>query len=521
MKGSHAVSLLFVLSAATLFAADAPVEQAMAEQVDARLADVWTREQVSPAVPATDAEFLRRAWLDLCGVIPPLNDEDGLCGVRDFLASGDDDKRERLIEKLLAKPSHATHFATVWKNVMLPADANVQRFGGDAGFLSWLRGQFADNRAYDEVVTDILLAQGTGQTGPALFYTALELKPEELAAGTSRIFLGTQIQCAQCHNHPFDHWTRTDFWGYAAFFARLQRPAQRQGVAFQVNDAANGEVKIPETDEIVSPTFLGGIASTDVNGRTRRQRLAEWMTSAENPFFAKATVNRVWALMFGRGIVDPVDDIGKHNPPSHPELLDELSAYFVATNFDVNRLIRTLARTRAYQLSSRSSSDSPQRPELISRMAIKSLSAEQIYDCLLEATRRREQVHPQGVFFGGRSFDANRQAFLAKFRAPTQETTSYEAGIPQALTLMNGSLVREATDLGRSDILIALDAPFFTDEKRIETLFLSTLSRHSTKLEREKFVDYVANPPPDTNRREALGDILWALLNSGEFILNH
>ncbi len=495
-----------------------PSESAMSDRVDDFLAKRWQQENITPSPTASDAEFLRRAWLDLCGVIPPLNHDDGISGIRDFLTNKKPDKRERLIEALLKQPRHAAHFANLWKEVMLPADSNVRRFGGDNGFASWLRGQFADNRPYDQMVSDLLLANGAAtQVGPALFYTALELKPEELAASTSRIFLGTQIQCAQCHDHPFDHWKREDFWGYAAFFAQLQRGRTGQNLT-QVSDVTTGSVKIPDSDEIIEPTFLGGKESLDAQGQTRRQRLAGWLVSSENPYFAKATVNRVWALLFGQGIVAPVDDFGQHNPPSHPELLDELAKDFAATGYDLNRLLRILMHTRAYQLSSQSTEDSQavQRPELFAIMAIKSLTADQIFDCLAEATRQREQ--PSNMV---RGYDQNRQQFLMKFRAPTQESTEYEAGIPQALTLMNGMLIRQATDLGRSDLLVGLEAPFFSNEKRVEVLFLTTLSRYPTKEEREYFVKYVQNAGTQTKTKEALGDILWALLNSAEFVLNH
>ncbi|MDA1018478.1 MAG: DUF1553 domain-containing protein, partial [Planctomycetota bacterium] len=354
-------------------------------------------------------------------------------------------------------------------------------------------------------------------------YSALQLKPEELAASTSKIFLGTQIQCAQCHDHPFDHWTRNDFWGYAAFFARLVRPQNPQQFVAQVTDATTGELTFPETDDVVAPRFLAGKPSPDGEDGNRRQRLAKWLTSGSNPYFARATVNRVWAQLFGRGIVDPADDFGKHNPPSHPALLNDLAQYFVESGFDLQRLTRTLAMTRAYQLSSSSSPGDNQRPELFARMAIKSLTAEQLYDCLLEAMRKREGgqlANQRGGF--AQNGSQTRQAFLLKFRAPTQGATEYEAGIPQALTLMNGSLIRDATDLQQSDILVMLDAPFFaSNAARVETLFMSTLSRKPSEIERAKFVSYVDESSKRSSRRQALSDVLWALLNSAEFVLNH
>lgn len=525
MRGTvMALSVAMLLVGTAVAWADPAGELAMAARIDTLLAEGWAREKVEPAPNSSNAEFLRRAWLDLCGIIPPINDPDGISGIRNFLDSKDPDKRQKLIERLIAKPTHAAHFANVWKNVLLPADANVQQFGGDIGFQAWLRGQFADNVPYDKLIADLVLAKGqANQTGPALFFTALELKPEELAASTSRVFLGTQIQCAQCHDHPFDHWKRKDFWGYAAFFARLQRPPRYPQNTGLVMDAEEGEVTLPNADEKVAPRFLGADEPGDKIGQSRREQLATWLTWPENPYVARAAVNRVWALLFGRGIVQPVDDLGIHNPPSHPQLLDELAAYFVRTGYDVNCLVRTLTATRAYQLSSQSLSGVEVRPELFAQMAIKSLTAEQLYDCLIEAMRRREaNVAGQGQFVAAnRNFDQTRQAFLSRFRAPTQGATEYQSGIPQALTLMNGANIRQATDLGQSDLLVALEAPFFTNQRRVEVLFLSTISRQPTDEERTKFVAYVEQGGTNKSSKQALGDVLWALLNSAEFVLNH
>lgn len=496
----------------------------MAGRIDERLAEAWSRAGVQPAPPASDAEFLRRAWLDLCGTLPPLNDTDGVSGVRTFLASADPQKRRRLVERLLAGPRHATHFANVWRSVLLPPETSVQQLA-DIGFQNWLRGQFADNVPYDRLIEDLILARGTAyQVGPALFYTALQLKPEELAASTSRAFLGTQIQCAQCHDHPFDHWKREDFWSFAAFFGRLRRIQPRRAGQSEVADAEQGEITLPGSEEIVRPRFLGGQASGDESVATRRERLVQWLTWPENPLVARATVNRVWAQLFGRGLVHPVDDLGRHNPPSHPELLDELAAYFVRTGYDLNCLVQTLAATRAYQLSSQSPAGTPldtaERPELFARMAIKGLTAEQLYDCLLEATRRRETSVATGPFPSGR-IDLERSTFLSRFRAPTQGLAEYEGGVPQALTLMNGTTIQKATDLAQSDLLVALDAPFFNSGYKVEVLFLTTLSRPPDDDERATFTGHVEQAASDIARREALSDVLWALLNCAEFTLNH
>lgn len=491
--------------------------QAMAQRVDALIAERWELEKVKPAAPASDAEFMRRAYLDLTGVVPTVGQ------ARMFLNQSKENRRAELIESLLTRPTYAQHMANTWRNFLLPQSFDARRFGGGTQFENWLADKFADNAPYDVLARELVEATGQfNQSGPVLYYTALEGKPEELAASTSRAFLGVQISCAQCHNHPFDHWTQRDFWGFAAFFARLQRPGNAQNrFLTQVMDGNEGEVTLPATGEVVPPTFLGGrgnsVETASGSEKTRRQQLADWMTAPENPFFARAATNRIWALLFGRGLVEPIDDLGSHNPASHPELLDELAAYFTANNYDVRNMIQTLAMTQAYQLSSMSAEGDEDRPELFARMAIKTLTAEQLYDCLSQATVKRE-FNTQQTFGRG---NQSRLTFINKFRAPGGSVTDYQNGVAQALILMNGADVRNATDLQQSDILVALTAPFFSDDERLETLFLSTLSRLPDDEEREKFGNYVHRAIGTQAKREALGDILWALLNTAEFSLNH
>lgn len=496
--------------------AAAPLDQrgaAMAQRIDALLAEGWAKAGATPAAPADDAEFLRRASIDLTGIIPTVSD------VRAFLSDQRPDKRAHWINLLLDKPSHATHLANTWRSVMLQ-DREQEKFRGINTFQSWLREQFADNVSYDKMVSSLLQATGNG-VGPTWYYAALELKPDELATSTSRMFLGVQLQCAECHDHPFDRWKKDDFWSFAAFFARIRQPATAQQFSYQVFDAPEGEVTLPDTDRVIPPRFLGSDKAVQDSDGNRRAQLAAWLTSRDNPYFARAAVNRVWALLFGRGLVEPVDDLGGRNVPSHPQLLDELAGYFAETGFDLRELFRMLANTRAYQLGSESATESPPPPESFACMAIKSFTAEQLYDCLAEATRRRESGQQFAQFAGASSFDPGRQAFIARFQAPTQGATEFQSGIPQALTMMNGALVADATDLSKSDLLVALDAPFFTVDEKIEVLYLSTLSRLPRDDERQRISSYLAAGGPTGDARKALGDVLWAILNSAEFVLNH
>jgi hypothetical protein len=399
----------------------------------------------------------------------------------------------------------------------------MERQAGIRGFQNWLRAQFVRNRRYDNIVADLLVPEDITPSSEAaaasLFYSALQFKPEELAANTSRLFLGVQIQCAQCHDHPMNNWKQKDFWGYAAFFARVRQPqAQARSRMAAVMEATTGEVMLPDTQDVVLPKFLDAAQSRGEDDGSRRRPLAIWLASSSNAYFAKATVNRVWAQLFGRGLVDPVDDLGTHNPPSHPELLDELAAWFIESGFNLKELYRVLANTRAYQLTSESEeTEAKAPPELFARMAIKNLSAEQLYDALARATLRRDAQGMPGQI-GNRLDDAQRQLFVSRFRVLAGRPTEFQSGIPQALTLMNGSTVSNATDLMQSPLLQSLDAPFFSHPQRVDVLFLATLSRYPYVDERESFVDYVSQA---SDPRSALGDVLWALLNSAEFTLNH
>lgn len=292
----------------------------------------------------------------------------------------------------------------------------------------------------------------------------------------------------------------------------------------QVRDNARGDVMIPESDEVVPPRLPESVRdlTDDPNGPSRRQELVAWLTSPANQHFAQATVNRVWAHLFGRGLVEPVDDMRPANPPICPEVLDTLSRDFAASGFDMRRLCRALVLTDAYQLSSAAADSDPARTLHFAQMNIKSFTAEQLYDCIAVATRQS----PVGGGSGGqaglaRFEDTTRQAFIDQFRVPNGQATDYQAGIPQALTMMHGGLINNATDVGRSGLLKSLAAPFFTDGQRLDTLYLSTLSRYPESAEREVMLKEIVAASTQQQRQQVLGDVLWALLNSAEFTLNH
>ena len=404
---------------------------------------------------------------------------------------------------------------------MLPDGSSSQQVIEAARLQDWLRTQFADNMRYDRVVADFFLSEDD-QVGPQFFYTSQQLSPEKLGASSARFFLGLQIECAQCHDHPHDRWTQKDFWGLAAFFAQLRQLQQSQPTRpVQLVDLEQGEVTLPDSDTVVQPKFPGVAMAKETGGGTRRMQLAVWMASRDNPYVARTAVNRVWHHLFGRGLVEPVDDFGQHNPPSHPQLLEELASFFVKTGFDLRELCRALAYTKAHQLTSRSDVSSQSRPELFARMAIKPLTAEQFYDSMNRSLVRRAPPTQPNNPTNNPLFDSHRQNFVAKMPSAVRSATEYQSGILQALTLINGDDIAAATDPAQGALLRASEAPIFTDEERIETLFLATLSRVPTSDERSLYLGHVQAADSDKDRRRALSDVLWALLNSVEFAMNH
>jgi hypothetical protein len=494
----------------------------MARRIDALLEEQWKAAKVELAPPASDGEFLRRIYLDLTGVIPRASE------VREFLADERPDKRERLIDQLLASPRHATHMATTWRNRILPLGVEPERGPQAIGLQKWLRTRFAKNLRYDNLVGELLLAIGGDELGPALYFQANDLAPEKLAASSAELFLGVKLECAQCHDHPFSDWSQRDFWGLAAFYARVRAPDgpnMMMRASYRLVDVDKGDVTLPESSEVVPPKFPGGNAAGDDERRSRRVQLALWMTSRDNPFFSRAAVNWGWSHMFGRGLVESLDDINGENRTANAALLDELAAYFVQSRFDLQQLWRTLANTRAYQLSSsRSGNLEAADPELFAQMQAKPLTPEQLYDSFM-LLAPQVGIMPQGgvasVLPVGFDEDPARVEFVRRMRPPPGSATEYRAGTLQALMLMNGPLAASVTGYDQSSLIGALDAPFMDEREQIESMFLAVLARPADEGELTACVEALKSAESGDDRKRALSDILWALLNSTEFAFNH
>lgn len=491
----------------------------MAARIDAQFEQMWALDHTEPAPITNDGAFLRRASLDLNGVIPRAAE------VREFVADNRPDKRVQLVDQLLASPRYSTHMATNWRNRIIPVNNDVNRGPQAIALQKWLRTRFAKNLRYDNLVGELLLTLGGDELGPALYYQANDVSPEKLATNTAELFLGIHLQCAQCHDHPTASWKQTDFWGLAAFFARVKVPESRNNpmqMSYRLVDADSGEVRLPESNEVVPPKYPGGDLAAAEERRTRRLQLALWLTSRDNDYFSRAAVNWAWSQLFGRGLVDTLDDTNAET--GNAQLLNELATYFVESGYDLKNLWRTLAITKVYQLSAGKVEPNAEPPKHFERMLAKPLTPEQLYDSfalLTPLAAKADAYGPEANLPPGMLLeDPQRADFVRRMRPPPGSATEYRAGTLQALLMMNGRAMTEITAAGGSNLLGAVSAPFLNDGERIDALFLSTLARQPDDNEQAMCLAALEDCKDQPERDRALSDVLWALLNSTEFAFN-
>ncbi len=519
------VALLALLSLSAGLVAAPPAAHELAARIDFELdADLLTK-LVTPAPEASDVEFLRRTSLDLIGRIPTVSE------IHRFLAETRHDKRAVLIDRFIDRPRHTAHLAGIWRDWLLPeigAIPEARYF--QTGFEAWLASKFRSRTGYDQLVRELISVPLPGTKEQAehvfrepdrpnalAFFAVKDAQPDKLAATATRAFLSIQLECAQCHNHPFAEWQQEQFWNQAAFFAGIER--QGNGLfAPLIENPTRRSVSPGEGKPYVAAAFLFGRNGPVDQTRGARVAFADWVTARDNPYFARSAVNRVWALLFGVGLVEPIDDFHDDHPASHPKVLDELAEAFVASDYDLDYVFRTLCLTRAYQRTSAWSDEIPPDPRSFARMLPKGLSAEQFWDSLSLAVG---WTHTAGERDGAASEkELGRRRFLEQF-APRSWPAEPETSVSQALSLMNGRLLTRATQLDDCPTLIAVsETPDWSDDERWVALYLATLSRFPTSSERERLQQYFAGDEvnPKTDRYE---DIFWVLLNSSEFRLNH
>jgi hypothetical protein len=490
---------------------------AVAKVIDEEVLRKLAEAKLSPSALCSDSEFLRRAYLDITGSIPSAEK------AKEFINDTNTDKRAKLLDELLADPNYGRRMADIWTAKLFPRDS-ANRFVLKDPLYKWFEDEFNKNVSWNQLVTSLITANGEVDENPAVTYYLANRSIDKLTDTVGQHFLGVQIQCAQCHNHPFTSWKQSEYWAMAAFFSKVKadvpKNANKGGDNTKIGVTEGpGRTKqkdfLPDSAKSVPAQFLGGPVAKLSANEPYRPVLAKWMTSAENPFFSRALVNRTWAHLLGRGFVNPVDDMMPENEPSHPELMDALAYHIGATGFDIKYLIKAICLSNTYQRSSKPTMENKADTKLFSHMAVKVLSPEQLFDSLGKVTGNIRATNagkgPKGAGKGGPPVGARAQFvnfFLAGADIPS--TLDYEVGIPQALRLMNSPIANNPATV-RAIVGSASDPA-----DAVERIYLAALSRPPTADEKKTLTEYVNK---SSTRATAYGDILWAVLNSSEFTL--
>ena len=467
-----------------------------------------------PAAVCSDSVFVRRVFLDLTNTLPSRDE------TRAFLADAAPDKRARLVDALLQRPQWALVQAMQWAEV-LQVDVATMEPKGAALATQWLQQGFAQGRPFDAMVKDLLVAEGTSFTDAPVNFWLAATEPHLLGERVAQNFLGVRLQCAQCHNHPFERWSMDDYYGFAAFFAHVARKRGEDPYEQVVWDRRTGAVRNKRDNAVAEPRFLGGALASVPAGTDRRRVLADWLCAPDNPFFARNVANRVFARLFGRGLVDPPDDVRVGNPPSHPALLDELATVLATNRFDLRVLYRLLCNSRTYQLA-RHADDPP--PALFAGNHVRRLSAEQLLDAIGAVTGVPTKY--PGVPLGEPATAIARGnagvRFLATFGRPARTSACTcdrrdEPTLGQTLHLINGDTIAEKVAAANGAVARALAAKQ-SAETMLDDLFVAAYSRPPSDAERARLL-----PPirAAEDARTAWHDLYWAVLNSREFTFQH
>ncbi len=479
--------------------------------------------RIVPSEVCSDEVFLRRVYLDVIGRLPTPEDRSR------FLASEDSDKRVALVDELIARKEFTEMWVMKWAELLqirtFNNGPNQVSYKAALGYYGWLRERIAANVPFNQIVRELLSSEGGTFDNPATNFFQVEQDTLKLTENVAQVFMGTRIQCAQCHNHPFDRWTMDDYYGFASFFAQVKRkPAEdpRERIIFD----GGGEVQHPVTKQNARPRFLGTPTPDDFGGHSRREALAHWLASPENPWFARNVVNVTWAHFFGVGITDPVDDVRVSNPPSNPELLDALAGQFVESNYDIRRIVRGICTSRTYQLSTRTNETNATDERNFSHALIRRQRAEVLLDAISQVTGTPNKF--KGLPLGARAVqiaDGNTSNyFLTTFGRASRATVcscevKMEPNLSQALHLLNGDATHQR--IQRSPVIKRLLDQKTEPREIVNALYLRTLGREPTTAEANALGKELAAAGNRKETHEILNDIFWALLNSKEFLFNH
>lgn len=474
--------------------------------IDGLVFDKLKKLHIAPSELSSDEAFLRRVYFDLIGLPPTREEHD------QFLADTKTNKRATLIDELIERPEFVDMWAMKWGELLrVRAFNQVPQYGRDAkamfSFAAWIKGQMASNRPLNEFAADLLVGTGSNfKSPPSNLYTASErMTPEKTAEIIAQVFLGTRIQCAQCHNHPFDRWTLDDYYGFSAFFAgvNLKRGVEGREVLVTNNNAAN-TVAHPVDGRRMKPKLLGG-DTPQVDGQDPRKSLATWLTGVDNAQFSQTMANIIWSHFFGRGIVEPVDDVRISNPPSNKELLEELGKRLVTYGFDKKKLVRDICNSRTYQLSATTNPTNELEESYFSHSYVRRLRAEVLLDAItrITGTEDRFAQSPPGTRAVQIHSGEVTNYFLTTFgRAPRETACSCEvnreANLSQALHLVNGDTI--TSKINQSKLIPGLIAEKKSSELIIKELYLRTLGRQPTSAESKRLTDIVKRETTDVER---------------------
>lgn len=489
--------------------------------IDELSVEKWKKLGLLPSPLCDDATFVRRATIDIAGRLPT-SDE-----VREFLANSSDHKRDELVGRLLESPDYPAYFALRWSAIL----RNSQLAGANQAayaFHNWIKDSIAKNQPYDEFVRGVVAASGEWQDAPAInwLWQNRDDQLHQTTADVAQVFLGTRLQCARCHHHPYERFSQEDYYGLSGFFTRLGRKSFGEPPPYFASATPTTGERSPLTDKTPEPKYLDGDYAKFTAEQDPRQGLVDWMARPENPFFAKALVNRLWGHFYGRGLVHEVDDLRQTNPASNPELLDALAKDFIEHKFDVKYIIRKLATSQVYQLSSSPIKDNEHDRQNFARFYARRMIAEVFLDAVDGATGTKSRF--SGMASSSRAVDLPHEGFgsyfLDTFDRPRRVTTcecerSSGATLAQVLLLANSEETENKLASGDGKIAKMLEAKR-PPKEIIEELYLGAFSRFPSETEMQASLTFVEQTPPD-KQRQALEDVLWTIVNSKEFMFNH
>jgi len=492
---------------------DTPEHNYVDTYINAKLRKV----RIQPAGLCDDATFLRRVTLDIIGRVPTAEE------VKAFVADPYERKREKVIDELLDRNEFVQQWVMKWAELLqIRTDNNQFSYKNAVLYFEWLRDQFAANRPMNELVQDLIAAKGGTFSNPAGSFYQVERDSLKLTENAAQVFMGMRIQCAQCHNHPFDRWTMDDYYSFAAFFAQIGRKTGEDNRETIIFNQGGGGVRHPVGNRDMPPKFLGG-ATPDVNGKDRREVLAVWLASPENPYFAKNLANMVWAHFLGKGIVDPVDDVRISNPPSNPELLEELGRRFQESNYDFRKLVRDICNSQTYQRTVETNDSNREDERNFSHAYVRRIRAEVLLDVISQVTDTQNKFRglPPGASATEIVDGRTSTYFLTTFGRATRESVcscevQLEPNLSQALHLLNGDTVNQK--IRRGGLVRDLLKEGRTRDQIIEEIYLRTLSRPPLPEESAQLATFFADGQKE---EDVLEDIFWSVLNSKEFVFNH